>query len=100
MSGTHIFDDQDNRLYVFTAHSSNVDYGMIVSWVTLSTLALEKIRIVAALSPKNATTQAILREKKFAVNLLAQEQFEYVPIFGLATSENTNKFGDIKFTRD
>lgn len=100
MPDAHIFDDRDNRLYVFTARSKHHDYGMIVSWVTISTLALGKIRIVAALSPKNATTQAILREKNFSVNLLAREQFGYVPIFGLTSSENTDKFDGIAFTRD
>ncbi len=90
-----IFNLTDPELYVITAAYGGQVSGQITTWVTLGTLVPERLRIVIVISPRNFTFTLIQKSRHFVVNLLAQGQQDWLPLFGLQSTREINKFDGI-----
>jgi flavin reductase (DIM6/NTAB) family NADH-FMN oxidoreductase RutF len=101
MTGIHpsspasIFSLTDHELYVITAQDGERSNGQIATWIVPATLVADHPRIVAVISPLNYTHDLIASSRRFAVNMLAEEQFDLVPRFGLFSGRDRNKFDGI-----
>jgi flavin reductase (DIM6/NTAB) family NADH-FMN oxidoreductase RutF len=90
-----IFNLTNPELYVITAAYGGQVSGQITTWVTLGGLVPEQLRVVAAISPRNFTFALIQKSQRFVVNLLTQGQQDWLPLFGLQSTREVNKFADI-----
>ncbi|MDA2931060.1 flavin reductase family protein, partial [Acidobacteria bacterium AH-259-O06] len=52
------------------------------------------------LSPEQHTTKTLINSQKFIIHLLAKHQMDLVPIFGLYTSKDYDKFASVNFKED
>jgi flavin reductase (DIM6/NTAB) family NADH-FMN oxidoreductase RutF len=92
-----IFNLVNPELYVITAASEGRTSGQITTWVTLGALVPEHLRAVAVISPLNFTFGLIRESQRFVVNLLAEGQQDWLPLFGLQSTRDINKFDGILF---
>jgi flavin reductase (DIM6/NTAB) family NADH-FMN oxidoreductase RutF len=90
-----IFSLSNPELYIITAAHEGQVSGQIATWVTLGALVPEHLRIIAVISPRNFTWVLIQKSRYFVVNLLAEGQQDWLPLFGLQSSRETNKFDGI-----
>jgi flavin reductase (DIM6/NTAB) family NADH-FMN oxidoreductase RutF len=90
-----IFNLTNPELYVITAAHSGQVSGQITTWVTSGALVPEHLRIVTVISPRNFTFALIQQSRHFVVNLLAQGQQDWLPLFGLQSSREIDKFDGI-----
>lgn len=90
-----IFNLTNPELYVITAAHSGQVSGQITTWVTLGALVPEHLRIVTVISPRNFTFALIQQSQHFVVNLLAQGQQDWLPLFGLQSTREIDKFDGI-----
>lgn len=93
-----IFHLTNQEIYVITtAHAGKLS-GQIATWVMLATLIPEQLRVLTAISPLNFTWTQIEATQQFVINLLATGQEDWVPLFGLQSSREINKFANIPVT--
>ena len=90
-----IFNLTNPELYVITAAHGGQVSGQITTWVTLGSMVPEHLRIVTVISPRNFTFVLIQQSRHFVVNLLAQGQQDWLPLFGLQSTREVNKFNGI-----
>jgi flavin reductase (DIM6/NTAB) family NADH-FMN oxidoreductase RutF len=90
-----IFNLTNPELYVITAAYEGQTSGQITTWVTLGALVPEHLRAVAVISPSNFTFELIRESQRFAINLLAEGQQNWLPLFGLQSTREINKFDGI-----
>jgi flavin reductase (DIM6/NTAB) family NADH-FMN oxidoreductase RutF len=90
-----IFNLTNPELYVITAADAGQVSGQITTWVTLGALVPEHLRVVTVISPRNFTFALIQRSQRFVVNLLAEGQQDWLPLFGLQSTRDINKFDGI-----
>jgi flavin reductase (DIM6/NTAB) family NADH-FMN oxidoreductase RutF len=89
----------NHEIFILSTVSGGRDYGCVITWVTSASLATGKSRVVVALSRENATTEAILIEKRFCLQLLHEKQFDLVPRFGLYSSRDKDKYKGLNVIR-
>ncbi|KGF74045.1 hypothetical protein DO97_00600 [Neosynechococcus sphagnicola sy1] len=89
------FNLTDHEIYVITAAHNGHMSGQVATWVMLTTLVTDQMRVTASLSPLNATCELIHQSRCFVVNLLAEGQHQWLPHFGLQSSREINKFAGI-----
>lgn len=92
-----IFNLTNPELYVITAVYEGQASGQITTWVTLGALVPDRLRVVAVVSPRNFTFGLIQKSQRFVVNLLAEGQHNWLPLFGLQSTREVNKFNGIAF---
>ncbi len=92
-----IFNLTNPELYVITAAHEGQMSGQITTWVALGALIPEHLRVVAVISPLNFTFGLIRQSQRFVVNLLAEGQQDWLPLFGLHSTREINKFDGIVF---
>ncbi|WP_404783790.1 flavin reductase family protein [Altericista sp. CCNU0014] len=90
-----IFNFANPELYAITAAHAGQTSGQITTWVTLGALVPEHLRVVATISPQNFTFGLIRNSQRFIVNLLAEGQQDWLPLFGLRSTREVNKFEGI-----
>jgi flavin reductase (DIM6/NTAB) family NADH-FMN oxidoreductase RutF len=90
-----IFNLTNPELYVITAAYSGQVSGQITTWMTLGALVPECLRLVTVISPRNFTYALMQQSGHFVVNLLAQGQQDWLPLFGLQSTREVNKFDGI-----
>ncbi len=90
-----IFNLTNPELYVITAAHGGQVSGQITTWVTLGALVPERLRVVAVISPRNFTFVLIQKSQRFVVNLLAEGQQDWLPLFGLRSTREVDKFDGI-----
>lgn len=90
-----IFHLTNHEIYVLTAADQGQVSGQVATWMMLTTLVPDQMRIVASISPTNFTHQLIQQSHWFVVNLLAEDQYEWVARFGLHSSRERDKFADM-----
>lgn len=100
LSQASILDDSNEEIYVVTSSYHGKTSGMIVTWVTSASLIPERKRIVLVVSPHHYTTQMLLQSRTFVLHQLAREQVHLVPIFGLSSSREVNKFAQLAVQLD
>ncbi|PIR25919.1 MAG: hypothetical protein COX62_00330 [Deltaproteobacteria bacterium CG_4_10_14_0_2_um_filter_43_8] len=82
----------NHEIFLITSALGEEKCGMIATWIMPGTLVEEHPRLIGVFSPENRTTQVLLARGQFVAHLLAQEQLELVPLFGLRSSKEINKF--------
>lgn len=90
-----IFQLTDHEIYVLTASHGGLVGGQVATWVMPTTLLLDRLRIVASLSPFNYTYGLIESSQRFVVHMLASDQAEWLPRFGLQSGHSVDKFADL-----
>jgi len=88
---TSIFSLTNHEVYILTSSWDGRENGQIVTWVLPATLVEGTPRIVTILSPQNFTHSLIVKSRGFALNLLAEEQYDLVPLFGLTSGRDILK---------
>ncbi|MBI4211406.1 MAG: flavin reductase [Deltaproteobacteria bacterium] len=81
-----------HEIFLVTASHEGRDSGFIATWIMPATLVPDRPRIVGVFSPQNFTFNLLQQSKKFIVHLLAEDQVDLLPHFGLTSSRNLNKF--------
>ncbi|MBR9979190.1 MAG: flavin reductase [Bacteroidetes bacterium] len=94
-----IFSLTDHEIYLVTAQNEGQDGGQIATWVMPATLVPDHPRMTILLSPMNFTQGLIAGSGRFVVHLLSEEQHELLPLFGLYSMRDRDKFADISFER-
>ncbi|MEE8625899.1 MAG: flavin reductase, partial [Acidiferrobacterales bacterium] len=92
-----IFDELHREVYLVSSSYHSVKAGMIVTWITPASLIPERQRVILVLSPEQHTTKTLINSQKFIIHLLAKHQIDLVPIFGLYTSKDYDKFASVNF---
>jgi flavin reductase (DIM6/NTAB) family NADH-FMN oxidoreductase RutF len=90
-----IFNLANPEIYVITAAHEGRSSGQVTTWVTLGALVPERLRLVTVVSPRNFTFGLIQGSQRFVVNLLGEGQQDWLPLFGLRSSRDMNKFDGI-----
>lgn len=91
-----IFSLTNHELFVVTAAHEERDNGQIATWIVPATLVPSRQRVVAVLSRMNFTHELISASGRFAINLLATGQEALVPLFGLYSGRDRDKFENIE----
>ncbi len=94
-----LFSLTNHELYLVTSHAEGIDGAQIATWIMPATLAAGTPRIVAVISRFNFTHGLISQSKRFAVQLLASDQYDLVPHFGLYSGRDRNKFEGLNIER-
>ncbi len=92
-----IFSLTNPEIYVITAAANGQVSGQVATWVTLGSLIPEHPRVVTILSPRNFTVPLIQQSQQFVVNLLAADQPQWLPLFGLQSMSSVDKFAHIAY---
>jgi flavin reductase (DIM6/NTAB) family NADH-FMN oxidoreductase RutF len=90
-----IFNLINPEIYVITAADGEQASGQVATWVTLAGLVPEYLRVTVIISPRNFTFSLIQNSKQFVINLLADHQQEWLPLFGLHSTRDIDKFAGI-----
>jgi flavin reductase (DIM6/NTAB) family NADH-FMN oxidoreductase RutF len=93
----NIFQLVDHEIFVISTRHEQKINGQIATWIIKASLAPEPLRIMAVISPFNYTYQLIKKSKIFTVQLLTTSQIDLVPLFGLKSGKDINKFEGLKF---
>ena len=89
----------NHEIYVVTARHEDRENGQIATWIMPATLVPDSPRIVAILSQKNFTHSLIRHSGRFALNMLAEGQHDLVPLFGLVSGLEIDKFDGMELHR-
>ncbi len=82
----------NRELYLMGAVHENRASGMICALVMSTTLASGYERVSVACSKANLTTTLALQSGVFTLQLLAEDQGDLIPRFGLASGQSTDKW--------
>lgn len=94
-----IFSLTDHEMYVVTARHAGRDSGQIATWIMPATLVPDRPRILAVISPRNFTHDLIAASGRFMLNMLADTQHDLVPLFGLHSTRDIDKFDGMEIRR-
>lgn len=95
-----MFSLTDHEIYLVTAQHGGRDGGQIATWIMPATLVPDHPRMTILLSPTNFTQGLIAESGRFVIHLLSDEQHELLPLFGLYSMRDRDKFADITIERD
>ncbi|MCG9891751.1 MAG: flavin reductase family protein [Thermosynechococcaceae cyanobacterium MS004] len=90
-----IFSLTNPEIYVVTAAYEGQRGGQVATWVTLAAIIPEQLRVIVIISPRNFTYRLMQQSGAFVLNLLAEGQQDWLPLFGLQSMHEVNKFSDI-----
>jgi flavin reductase (DIM6/NTAB) family NADH-FMN oxidoreductase RutF len=94
-----IFSLTDHELYVVSARDGDRENGQIATWIMPATLVPGHPRIAAVLSPQNYTHTLIAASGMFALSMLRDDQADLVPLFGLVSGRDIDKFDGLALAR-
>ena len=86
-------------MFVITARHQHRENGQIATWIVPATLVPDSPRVVTVLSPRNFTHSLIENSGRFVINMLADEQADLVPLFGLVSGNEIDKFDGLAIGR-
>jgi len=89
----------DNEVFVLTAADGDRRNGQIVCWVMPATIVPQVPRVLVGVGRMTYTRELIEVSRQFALNLLAQDQWPWVPHFGFRSGREVNKFATVPFGR-
>ena len=95
----NIFSLTNHEIYVLTAAHQGRENGQVATWIMPATLARGYDRLVAAISRNNFTHGLLEGSGRFALSLLAQEQVELLPHFGLLSGHDQDKMTGVPLER-
>jgi flavin reductase (DIM6/NTAB) family NADH-FMN oxidoreductase RutF len=94
-----IFSLTNHELYIVTAAHDGAENGQIATWIMPATLARDLPRVAAILSQQNHTHALIASSGRFLLNMLADNQVDLVPMFGLVSGRDFDKFDELLVER-
>ncbi len=94
-----IFSLTDHEVYVVTARDGERDSGQIATWIMPATLVPDRPRVAVVISSQNFTHSLLAVSGRFVLNLLSDEQHALLPLFGLYSSREVDKFADMQVQR-
>ncbi len=89
----------DHEVFLLTARHEQRESGMIITWILPATLVPDRPRVIIVPSPCNFTHELMRASRRFLVHLLAEDQAELLPRFGLYSGRDRNKFEGMKLER-
>ena len=89
----------DSEVFVLTAADGDRRNGQIVCWVLPATIVPQVPRVLVGVGRLTFTRELIEASRRFALNLLGQDQWRWVPHFGFRSGRDEDKFATIPFER-
>lgn len=89
----------DFEVFVLTAADGGRCNGQIVCWVMPATIVPQAPRLLVGIGRMNYTRELIEASRKFALNMLAEDQWPWVPHFGFHSGRDVDKFAAVAFER-
>ena len=89
----------DSEVFVLTAADGDRRNGQIVCWVQPATIVPQVPRVVVGIGRLTYTRELIEVSRRFALNLLGQDQWKWVPHFGFRSGREADKFATVPFER-
>lgn len=89
----------DFEVFVLTAADGDRRNGQIVCWVMPATIVPQVPRVIVGVGRMNYTRELIEASRKFALNLLAKDQWSWVSHFGFRSGRQVDKFATVTFER-
>ena len=99
MADGSIFRLTNPEIYVVTTAQGDQLAGQVATWVTLATLVPDSPRVIVVLSPHTHTSSLLQASQSFVLNMLADDQEDFLESFGLRSGFKRDKFADIQLTR-
>jgi flavin reductase (DIM6/NTAB) family NADH-FMN oxidoreductase RutF len=87
----------DSEVFVLTAADGDRRNGQIVCWVQPATIVPQVPRVLVGIGRLTYTRELIEASRRFALNLLGQDQWQWVPHFGFRSGRETDKFAEVPF---
>jgi flavin reductase (DIM6/NTAB) family NADH-FMN oxidoreductase RutF len=94
-----VFGKLDSEVFVLTAADGNRRNGQIVCWVLPATIVPQVPRVLVGVGRMTFTRELLEASRRFALNLLGQEQWRWVPHFGFRSGREQDKLATIPFER-
>jgi flavin reductase (DIM6/NTAB) family NADH-FMN oxidoreductase RutF len=89
----------DGEIFVLTAAHGDRRNGQIVCWVLPATIVPQVPRVVVGVGRLTYTRELIEGSRRFALNLLGPDQWQWVPHFGFQSGRDVDKFATVPFER-
>ena len=89
----------DSEVVVLTAADGDRRNGQIVCWVQPATIVPQVPRVLVGIGRLTYTRELIEVSRRFALNLLGQDQWKWVPHFGFRSGREADKFATVPFER-
>lgn len=89
----------DQEVFVLTAADGERRNGQIVVWVMSASIIPQVPRVVVGVGRMTYTCELIQASRKFALNMLGVDQWQWVPHFGFQSGRDLDKFSTIPFDR-
>lgn len=87
----------DFEVFVLTAAAGGRRNGQIVSWVMPASIVPQVPRLLVGVGRMTYTRELIATSRKFALNLLGEDQWPWVPHFGFRSGRDVDKFATVPF---
>lgn len=89
----------DSEIFVLTAADRDRRNGQIVSWVLPATIVPQVPRVLVGIGRLTYTRELIETSRRFALNLLGSDQWQWVSHFGFRSGRDMDKFAAVTFER-
>jgi flavin reductase (DIM6/NTAB) family NADH-FMN oxidoreductase RutF len=90
-----LFAWMDRELWLVTAQAGGRRGGLIATFVSQASLALELPRMLVGLAKRHHTWELVEASNAFALHLLGEEHLDWVWRFGLASGRGADKFAGL-----
>ncbi len=87
----------DDEVFVLTAADGSRRNGQIVSWVLPASIVPQVPRVLVGVGRLTYTRELIEGSRRFALNLLGEDQWRWVPHFGFRSGRDEDKFATVPF---
>jgi flavin reductase (DIM6/NTAB) family NADH-FMN oxidoreductase RutF len=87
----------DYEVFVLTAADGDRRNGQIVSWVMPATIVPQVPRLVVGVGRMTYTRELIEVSRRFALNLLGEDQWPWVSHFGFRSGRDVDKFATVPY---
>ncbi len=89
----------DDEVFVLTAADGDRRNGQILCWVLPATIVPQVPRVLVGVGRLTYTRELIEGSQRFALNLLGQDQWPWVPHFGFRSGRDEDKLATVPFER-
>lgn len=89
----------DSEVFVLTAADGDRRNGQIVCWVLPATIVPQVPRVLVGMGRLTYTRELLEGSRRFALNLLGQDQWPWVPHFDFRSGRDVDKFATVPFER-
>lgn len=93
-----MFRHTNHEVFVLTARVGDRRSGQVATWVVPATLVPDTLRLLVVLSPLNFTHTLVRESGRFVLHLLAADQLDLLPRFGLSSSRDADKFAGLSLS--